>query len=719
LGAGGLVRPTAKGLERLFTPVQYLPGVGPRRARALETCDPPVRVVEDLFLLPPKDYISLTPRKAAEVLREIRKGRTTPLVFEGRIEARSEIVLRNRPALSLILVDQEETGAVEVVIPLPSDPAKQNGIRSQYKRGVQLRILARFTLPPRSRFPRAVGFRKLGENSLPRVGYAGLYRQCGHLTTVDFLRMIATALEHFGDALEEIFPPDLLKRRRLPDRKEAVERLHFPPGRTRDPQAWRRFVYEELFLYFLDLFRESRPLQTARAPVIRPRGTLLQPFLASLPFPLTRAQERVWGEILQDLASGRPMHRLLQGDVGSGKTLVSVLASLVVVENGYQVAVMAPTEILAEQLYMVYAFFLERLPVQVELLEGSLSPQRKARIKEALQAGEIQILVGTHALIQEDVAFARLGLAVVDEQHRFGVLQRAALLQKGTEEVPHFLVMTATPIPRTLALTLYGDLDVSVIEERPHRGEVTTSWIRSSHGREELYRRLFARVREEGLQAYVVAPLVEASEKLQVQAAEELFDELRKKAPEGVRLGLVHGRMPARERREVMEAFRRGEIHVLVATTVIEVGVDVPGATVMVIEDAHRFGLAQLHQLRGRILRSDRDAHCVVITPPKVGEEARKRLKVFVEESDGFRIAEADLALRGPGELHGTRQHGLPRFVFADLSGDPATLQVIQEAREDARTLVEKDPDLSLPEHARLRRYLELRRSHRTLVTVA
>lgn len=706
-------------IDRLFTPVQYVPGVGPARARALEKCDPPIRVVEDLFLLPPKDYVPLAPLSAAEILQEARRGTSTPLVFEGRVEARSEIMLRDRPALSLILVDPGETGAVEVVVPLPRDPARRAGIRESYRRGEVLRVFARFALPPRGRFPRAVGFRKLPSDFSPPSPFGGLYRQCGRLSTVDLLKIVQNALERYGDALEEILPEGILGKRKLPSRRQAVLRLHFPPGRARDPQAWRRFVYEELFLYFLDLFRESRPLQVARAPVIRSTGRLLTPFLRSLPFRLTEAQERVWEEIQEDLASGRPMHRLLQGDVGSGKTLVSLLASLAVVENGYQVAVMAPTEILAEQLFMVYTDFLRDLPLRVELLEGSLSPSRKARIKEAVQEGEVDILVGTHALIQEDVAFARLGLAVVDEQHRFGVLQRAALLQKGREEVPHFLVMTATPIPRTLALTLYGDLDVSVIGERPHRGRVETAWIRTPSLREALYERLFERVRSDGVQAYVVAPLVEASEKLQVQAAEELFEELRGRAPEGVRVGLVHGKMPAQKRREVMEAFRKGEIHILVATTVIEVGVDVPAATMMVIEDAHRFGLSQLHQLRGRILRSDRDAYCVVVTPSRIGGDARKRLKVFVEESDGFRIAEADLMLRGPGELHGTRQHGLPRFVFADLSGDPGTLRIIQQAREDAREILQKDPDLSRPEHAGLARYLALRQKHRVLVTVA
>lgn len=706
-------------LERLFTPVQYVPGVGPSRARALANCDPPIRVVEDLFLFPPRDYFPLTPLSAADVLREVRRGVSTPLVFEGRVETRGDITLRNRPALSLILVDPDETGAVELVVPLPKDPAQRAAIRNQYARGARLRVLARFSLPPRGRFPRAVGFRKMGDEGVFPSSFGGLYRQCSRISTVDLLKIVHAALHRYGDALVEILPEELLKRRKLPTRRNAVERLHFPPGRARDPRAWRRFVYEELFLYFLDLFRESRPLQTARAPVIRPTGTLLNPFLKGLPFSLTGAQKRVWEEIQADLASGRPMHRLLQGDVGSGKTLVSLLAALAVVENGYQVAIMAPTEILAEQLFMVYASFLEDLPVRVALLEGSLSPARKNEIKEAVRGGEVEILVGTHALIQEDVEFARLGLAVVDEQHRFGVLQRAALLEKGKEEVPHFLVMTATPIPRTLALTLYGDLDVSVIDERPHRGKVETTWIRSRERREELYQRLFRRVLEDGIQAYVVAPLVESSEKLEVQAAEELFEELREKAPEGVHLGLVHGRMPARERRRVMEAFRKGDLQILVATTVIEVGVDVPGATVMVIEDAHRFGLSQLHQLRGRILRSDRDAYCVVVTPSRIGADARKRLKVFVEESDGFRIAEADLAIRGPGELHGTRQHGLPRFVFADLSGDPETLRIIQQAREDARNLLARDPDLKHPEHERLARYLELRREHRKLVTVA
>ncbi len=709
-----------KALRDLFAPVQYVPGVGPRRARTLAVCDPPIRVVEDLFLFPPRDYFSLQPRSAAEVLRLATRKPPPLVVFEGTIQSRAPTQIRKRPALALILVDPRETGAVELVIPLPRETSRQRAIRDRYPKGMHLRVLGRFYLPPRGRYPRAITFHLLPDNLTFPSSHAGVYRQCKSLRTLDMLRILSRALERYGHALEDFLPPWVREHRRLLPRRTAVERLHFPPGSHRDPEAWRRFVYEELFLYFLSLFQESRPLHESAAPLIRPTGTLTRPFLERLPFSLTSAQERVWREITEDLARGHPMHRLLQGDVGSGKTVVSLLAALSVVENGYQVAVMAPTEILAEQTHMVYTDFLQDLPVRVALLEGSLSPAQKARIKAAVEAGEVDIVIGTHALIQDDVTFSRLGLAIVDEQHRFGVLQRARLLAKGPPgQVPHFLVMTATPIPRTLALTLYGDLDVSILDEKPHRGRVHTSWIRSPERRKALYQRLFQRVLEEDVQAYVVAPLIETSDKLDVQAAQALFEELSTMAPEEVRIGLVHGRMPPRERRAVMQAFREGSFHILVATTVIEVGVDVPRATIMVIEDAHRFGLSQLHQLRGRIQRSDREAHCIVITPSRLSAETRKRIRVFVEHSDGFRIAEADLQLRGPGELYGTRQHGIPRFTFVDLSEGPRIARMIQEAREDARTLLHRDPSLQAPQHRALAFYLKVRAQHRNLITVA
>jgi len=368
------------------------------------------------------------------------------------------------------------------------------------------------------------------------------------------------------------------------------------------------------------------------------------------------------------------MHRLLQGDVGSGKTVVLLYASLIAVENGYQAALMAPTEILAEQLFMVAENYLRPLGVNVVLLTSSLKARTKRSIRNEVATGMAQVVIGTHALITDETVFKNLALAIVDEQHRFGVAQRARLLEKGAGEYyPHFLVSTATPIPRTLALTVYGDLEVSRIKERPFKAKVINRIVYKDQ-RAQVYRFLFGKVRETGKQAYVIAPLIEESEKLEnVTSVQELYDELRAAAPPDIRLGLVHGRMPFEERKAVMERFRRGEIHVLVATTVIEVGVDVPNAKYMVVEDANRFGIAQLHQLRGRIMRSEDTAFFIMVAPRRMSYEARMRLRAIASITDGFALAEEDLKIRGPGELLGTRQHGEFSFrgiSLADISSD-------------------------------------------------
>jgi ATP-dependent DNA helicase RecG len=429
---------------------------------------------------------------------------------------------------------------------------------------------------------------------------------------------------------------------------------------------------------------------------MNPPGALARRLLASLPFALTPAQERVWREIRTDMAEPYPMNRLLQGDVGSGKTIVAGLAILTAVEAGFQTALMAPTEILAEQHLMTLTTLLEPLGVPVALLTNAVKGKARESVLAAAAEGALACVIGTHALVQQEVKFRRLGLAVVDEQHRFGVNQRATLKRKG--ESPDVLVMTATPIPRTLALTLYGDLEVSVIDQLPPGRKPVITRARPESAHPKIYRFLRDQVRD-GRQVYVVYPLVEESEVVDVRAATEMAERLQREVFPDLRIGLLHGRMPFAEKDRVMREFKAGAIHVLVSTTVIEVGIDVPNASVMLIEHAERFGLSQLHQLRGRVGRGPWKSYCILLSGA-ASEDARQRLSAMTATHDGFKIAEADLALRGPGDFFGTRQSGLPEFRVADLLRDAATLEA---ARRDAVTLIRDDPQLRAPEHRALR----------------
>ncbi|HZP80035.1 MAG TPA: ATP-dependent DNA helicase RecG, partial [Chthonomonadaceae bacterium] len=431
-----------------------------------------------------------------------------------------------------------------------------------------------------------------------------------------------------------------------------------------------------------------------------------------VPFELTGAQQRTIAEIAADMSSGRAMNRLLQGDVGSGKTMVALASMLMAVENGYQAALMAPTEILAQQHAIVLRRLLEPLGLAVELSLGSQTVKEKAGVRDRLLSGQSRLVVGTHALIQEGVEFARLGLVIIDEQHRFGVLQRQALRQKG--ERPHILVMTATPIPRTLTLTLYGDLDVSLLDELPPgRKPIATHW-KTQDKRAQTYAAA-QRLLDEGRQIYIVCPLVEESEKLQAKSATQLSEHIANEVFPQYRVGLLHGQMKADEKDSVMARFKAHELDVLVATTVIEVGIDVPNASVIIIEDADRFGLAQLHQLRGRVGRGEHPSFCILMADPKT-EDGRARLDVMTATRDGFKIAEEDLRLRGPGEFYGTRQSGMPELYIADIVND---MDILMETRETAFRLVESDPALSRPEHQPLRRALERMKPGFELITVS
>ena len=497
-------------------------------------------------------------------------------------------------------------------------------------------------------------------------------------------------------------PPALIERLGLMDFDAALRTLHHPPPdadpaalEERTHPAWQRIKFDEVLAQQISLRRAYAARRRRNAPRLEASGTLTGALLESLPFALTAAQRRAWGEIATDLASPHPMQRLLQGDVGSGKTIVAALAMLHAAEAGYQAALMAPTEILAEQHYLKLADWLPPLGIQVAWLSGSQRKRARSAMQELLASGEAMLAVGTHALIEDPVAFPRLGLAVVDEQHRFGVRQRLSLREKGFEGAsPHMLMMSATPIPRTLAMSYYADLDVSVLDELPPGRTPIVTKLVSDARREEV----IGRVRDAchaGRQAYWVCPLIEESEALQLQTATETFETLVAALPE-LRVGLLHGRMKPAEKAATMAAFVAGELQLLVATTVIEVGVDVPNASMMVIEHAERFGLAQLHQLRGRVGRGSAESVCILIYAQPLSQTGRQRLKVIFEHSDGFEIAREDLHLRGPGEFVGARQSGVPLLRFADLEQDAALVELARKLAERLQAEAPQRADMLL-----------------------
>ena len=499
--------------------------------------------------------------------------------------------------------------------------------------------------------------------------------------------------------LPETIPDFITGPRYLISRDEALRQIHYPKTAKEMEQARLRLKFEELFFIQLNILRyASDQRRKYRGYIFSQVGEVFNTFYRDhLPFPLTEAQKRVIREIRKDMGSGRQMNRLLQGDVGSGKTLVALMSMLIAIDNGYQACIMAPTEILAEQHLQTMMGFLKDMDLRVALLTGIVKGKRREEVLEGLMDGSIQILVGTHAVIEDTVQFARLGFVVVDEQHRFGVAQRAKLWSKSMNP-PHVLVMTATPIPRTLAMTLYGDLDVSVIDELPPGRKP----VRTSHVFDTRMTTLYDGIRQqihEGRQVYFVFPLIEESEKSDLKNLEDGFEVLRQAFPE-FRLSKVHGRMKPKDKEEEMQKFVKGETQILVATTVIEVGVNVPNASVMVILDAQRFGLAQLHQLRGRVGRGADQSFCILVTPYKLSDETRKRIDIMCDTNDGFRIAEADLKLRGPGDLEGTQQSGMAfDLKIADIARDG---QIVQMARDEAQKIIDDDPECTSPRYTLL-----------------
>ena len=543
----------------------------------------------------------------------------------------------------------------------------------------------------------------------PHYGTSERMKKAG-ITSRTMEKLTKGLLEQMQAPLTETLPPFITNALHLASRDEAMRGVHYPHNNDELQRAQMRLKFEELFYVQLNILRYANyHRRKYRGYNFSKIGQYFNNFYHNnLPFELTGAQKRVMHEIRNDMDSGRQMNRLVQGDVGSGKTLVALMAMLIAVDNGFQACLMAPTEILAEQHLATVLQMLKRTGVTAELLTGIVKGKRRTDVLQRLASGELHILVGTHALLEDNVQFANLGLAVVDEQHRFGVKQRAKLWGKN-DNPPHVLVMTATPIPRTLAMTIYGDLDVSVIDELPPGRKP----IQTLHKYDNQTTSLYAGIRQQvnlGRQVYIVYPLIEESEKTDLKNLEEGYAALTEIFPE-YKLSKIHGRMKSKEKEAEMARFASGETQILVATTVIEVGVNVPNASVMVILDAQRFGLSQLHQLRGRVGRGADQSYCILVTNRALSAETRKRIDIMCETNDGFRIAEADLKLRGPGDLEGTQQSGMAfDLKIANIARDGALVQL---ARDEAQKIIERDPDCNLPEHAMLwNRLKELRKTN-------
>jgi ATP-dependent DNA helicase RecG len=711
----------------LATPVQYVKGIGPRLSEALAAKG--IHTVEDLLHYLPFRYEDrLNPRgitelRAGEMATVIAEVRTSGLFRTRRMPIFEMTAGQGRNRLKSIwfnasyLRDQFKPGQL-VALYGKVEPDRVRGELQLVQ--PQFEILADSSDPLS-----ANGQNKLAE-SLEVGRIVPIYESTaqGRLTSRWFRRTIHSALENLQTSTLDPIPQAVCRRGGLIPAREALWKVHWPDAgesfsdlqESRTP-AHIRLIFEELFLIELGLELKRREQKTRTGVAFRLDDRVREAIKKILPFHPTAAQKRALKEIAADMEKPFPMRRLLQGDVGSGKTIVAFEAAIIAIENGYQVALMAPTEILAQQHFFSARRILEPAGYRVVLLTGSLEDDRKRETRRHIARGNAQLVIGTHALIEKKVDFARLGLVIVDEQHRFGVLQRFRLMKKGDETAPDLtdqqssaepdvLVMTATPIPRTLALTLYGDLDLSVLDELPPgRTPITTRRVTDSES-EKVWEFVRKQVGQ-GRQVYVVYPVIEENEQTELKAAMKMYRELSKQIFPDIRVGLLHGRMETDLKEDAMRLFQQGEIDILVATTVIEVGVDVPNAAVMVIEHAERFGLAQLHQLRGRIGRGAARSYCILMTGGKISEEGERRLDAMVRTNDGFKIAELDLELRGPGEFFGTRQAGLPSFRVANIIRDRELLEVAK--REAAAVLAGSDPDISQEEIDRSLKHMRSR----------
>lgn len=668
---------------KLSDSIQYVKGVGPKKKVELNRLG--IKTVYDLLTYYPRTYED---QSVLTKIADLKAG--CQATVAGVIVNVSDWQGGRRGMTIITALIGDGSGFLQITW------FNQKYLKKQLKPGSRVFVTGKvsYAYGGRGQFAMSqlASFQILGEadEAETLTGIMPVYGATEKLNQKFFRKIIK---ELFASELEveEIIAEPIKAKYNLLNRFEALKNIHFPENFTELKIARARLAFEELYMIQCGLLLLKKRVQEKKSGVRHlADSNLLKQVLTALPFKLTHDQAKTWQEIKHDMESSVPMRRLVQGDVGSGKTVIALLALVKTVENGYQGALMAPTEILASQHYESFQKLLSDFGIRVGFLSGRLTKKKREEMYALLAEQKIDIVIGTHALIQEGVHFAKLGLVVTDEQHRFGIDQRAELEKKG-ELTPDVLVMTATPIPRTMMLTVYGDLDVSLIQELPPGRQPIRTFVRTPDRRELIYQYVLTQL-EAGRQAYVVCPLIEMNEESDLPSAEEVYDELRFGIFRGVPCGLVHGRMKPAEKEQIMQAFYEDKIKLLVATTVIEVGVNVPNASIMVIEHAERFGLAQLHQLRGRIGRGEYKSYCILVSDMKT-ENAKERLKIMATTSDGFKLAEADLKMRGPGQFFGTLQHGLPDLKIADVLGD---MDILFKAREAAEETLQHKYDISL-----------------------
>lgn len=685
----------------LEDPLQFIKGVGPQKAEVLKRLN--LASVKDCLFYIPFRYED---RSKTGTISTLTAGEHTS--FKAEITASGSYFIGRRKKIFEIAL-QDETGTIR---------AKYYQFNATYMKD-KFKIGASVIVSGKPQLNRRAGSQLelvhpnveiddgTQNSSLENGRIVPVYQTTQGLHLKSLRSIIHNVIEIYSDLAEDFLPQDIIERNGYPPLSQAIRETHFP-SEDASLDALNRFktlgqeriVFDELFLIQLALFYKRKQTKNISKGIkLKTRGTLIKQFMQGLAFDLTNAQSKVLANIMNDLEKPVPMNRLIQGDVGSGKTIVALIALLTAVDNGYQGVLMAPTEILAEQHFHNLSNDCAKLGINVELITGSLPAKEKKLALERVREGISHIVVGTHALIQKEIQFDRLGIAVIDEQHRFGVLQREALNKKGT--APHILVMTATPIPRSLALTIYGDLDVSLIDELPPGRKPIKTQVYSENKRDEVYD-FVAKEISKGRQAYIVCPLIEETEKMDLKTATETYEYLKERFPE-INISLVHGKIKSTERQQIMAEFKEGKIQALVATTVIEIGVHVPNSTLMIVEHAERFGLSQLHQLRGRIGRGSHASHCLLVAYYPLSDEGKTRLEAMRESQDGFYISEKDLEIRGPGDFLGTRQSGLPDLKVANLVRD---IKILEIARQEAEDLLKNHPNLNSPELSKLKNEL-------------